>query len=264
MSVFKTQETELFYRALDAVPDKASLVFIWGHGWGQDHHALLLMAETLKHYGGHYLIDFNGFGESPQPVDIWGSDEYARVTSSFVAHIQKQHPEAKIIWGCHSFGGRVGLQMASRADTDIDGMIFLGGAGLKPYYPLWKKIRLWVKVRIFKTFKFLTRYGVSEDWVIKTFTKGDYRSAGPMRKIFVKVVNEDLAAEAAKVTCPTIMFYGADDQHAPPEIGQRLQKLIKNSELHILNGFDHFNILNDGRHQVAAIVDRFIEKNFKA
>lgn len=260
----KAKETEIFYRALEGTPDDPRLVFIWGHGWGQDHTALIPVAESVKHFGAHYLLDFNGFGKSPQPTDIWGSAEYADATLTLVEYIKTQHPNAKIIWGCHSFGGRVGLQMASRAKSPIDGMVFIGAAGLKPRYAWWKRLHLWGKVRVFKTFKFLTKFGVSEDWVIRTFTKGDYRQAGAMRKIFVKTVNEDLVHEAEAVHCPLMMVYGADDLHAFPEIGERLNNLVTGSELHILKGYDHFDILTDGRHQIASLIERFTQKHFNA
>ena len=262
MPHFNASQIDIFYHELPNTPADPKLVFIWGHGWGQDHSALIPLAESLKHYGAHYLLDFSGFGQSPQPNDIWGSREYGDITLELIQHIKDKHPNAKIIWGCHSFGGRVGLQMASIPRSPLNGMIFLGAAGLKPHYPWWKNLSLWLRVRVFKTFKFLTQYGVSEEWVIRTFTKGDYRQAGAMRKIFVKVVNEDLSQEAHAVHCPLVMMYGDGDLHAPPEIGQRLLKMVTGSELHILKGFDHFNILADGRHQVAGIIDRFIQKNF--
>lgn len=262
MPQLNASQGDIFYHELPNTPADPSLVFIWGHGWGQDHTALIPMAEGIKHFGAHYLLDFSGFGKSPQPTDIWGSREYADTTLELITHIKSQHPQARIIWGCHSFGGRVGLQMASIARSPIDGMIFLGAAGLKPHYSWWKNLSLALRVRVFKTFRFLTKFGVSEDWVIRTFTKGDYRQAGAMRKIFVKVVNEDLSQEAAAVHCPLMMVYGDGDLHAPPEIGERLNKLITGSELHILNGFDHFDILSRGRHQVAGIIDRFVAKNF--
>jgi len=259
----KQDHNGICFEKLPAAPDNPKLVFVWGHGWGQDHRALLPLAQSLKNLGAHYLIDFPGFGGSPQPTGIWDTNNYADATLSLLEVIKSRHPDAKIIWGCHSFGGRVGLQMASRAKSPIDGMVMLAAAGLKPQYPWWQKLHLWLKVRIFKTFKFLTKLGISEDWVIQTFTTGDYKSAGNMRKIFVKTVNEDLSAEARLVHCPVLLAYGENDKHAAPEMGERLARLISGAQFYKLAGHDHFTILTDGRHQIASLVSDFLEKHFR-
>ena len=117
MQRFKGDHGEISYDALPASRPDTRLVFVWGHGWQQSAAALRPLAESLKSFGAHYLIDFPGFGGSPEPDSAWGSEEYAKATLDFIAFVKTRHPEAKIIWGCHSFGGRVGLQMASRAKS---------------------------------------------------------------------------------------------------------------------------------------------------
>jgi pimeloyl-ACP methyl ester carboxylesterase len=57
-----------------------------------------------------------------------------------------------------------------------------------------------------------------------------------------------------------LLIYGTRDTETPPEIGERLNKLISGSELALLQGFTHLNILTDGRHQVAMKIRRFVEQ----
>jgi pimeloyl-ACP methyl ester carboxylesterase len=80
-----------------------------------------------------------------------------------------------------------------------------------------------------------------------------------MRSIFLRVIREDLTPQAQQVACPTLLIYGARDTETPPEIGERLHKLIPNSELAILEGFTHSSILSEGRHQVAIRIRRFLD-----
>jgi pimeloyl-ACP methyl ester carboxylesterase len=73
------------------------------------------------------------------------------------------------------------------------------------------------------------------------------------------VIREDLTSQARQVACPTLLIYGARDTETPPEIGERLRKLIPNSELAVLEGFTHNSILSEGRHQVAVRIRRFLD-----
>ena len=53
------------------------------------------------------------------------------------------------------------------------------------------------------------------------------------------MVSEDLSDAAAKVSCPTLLIYGRNDTETPLEIGERLQTLIPESELAVLDGYGH-------------------------
>ncbi len=56
------------------------------------------------------------------------------------------------------------------------------------------------------------------------------------------------------------LVFGMNDSETPPEMGERLQKLIPGAELTVLDGQDHYTLLAEGRHQVTPILKRFIEK----
>jgi pimeloyl-ACP methyl ester carboxylesterase len=87
----------------------------------------------------------------------------------------------------------------------------------------------------------------------------DYRAAGPLRPILSRVVSENLSEVASGVRCPTLLLYGSEDTETPSEIGERLHKLIRGSELSILQGLGHLDILTRGQHQVALRIRKFIE-----
>jgi pimeloyl-ACP methyl ester carboxylesterase len=70
--------------AVTHLDDKDSALphVIWGHGWDQSGAALLPLAESLGRFAFSSLVDFPGFGRSPQPPEVWGTAEYADPGSS--------------------------------------------------------------------------------------------------------------------------------------------------------------------------------------
>ena len=235
--------------------DDSSIDVFWGHGWGQDHTAFLNIIEPLKSLADHHVIDFPGFGDSNLPPDDWGTVEYA----DHIAALVRKETDKLIIWVGHSFGCRVGLQLAARHPELVQGMVLIAGAGLKRKRPLLQSLYFKLRIAAYKILKTLIPFGLPKAWLMKKFGSADYNSAGPMRQIFVKVVNEDLSDVAAKVTCPVHLVYGENDTETPPEIGQRLSKLIPNATLTVLQNQDHYSVLLQGRHQVTRILKTFIE-----
>lgn len=234
---------------------KDTPVLVWGHGWGQSRKGFLPLAAALDSFGKHIVIDFPGFGETPMPSSAWGTEEYADNAAEFI----RTNCPGPVLWVGHSFGCRVGLQLAARHPELISGLALIAGAGLKRKRPIWQSLYFKTRIIVYKFLRKLLPLGLSKDWLMKKFGSPDYRNAGEMRKILVKVINEDLSAIAQNVRCPTLLIYGAKDTETPPEIGQRLKALIPNAELYILENQDHYTLLGEGRHQVAPILKKFME-----
>ena len=159
----------------------------------------------------------------------------------------------------HSFGCRVGLRLAKRHPDLIKGMCLIAGAGLPRKRSLWNKVYFGARIYLFKFLKRRIPFGVSKDWLYKKFGSADYRSAGPLRQIFIKVVNEDLSDVAAQISCPVALIYGSKDTETPADIGQRLSLIIPNSKMILLDGYDHYTILSAAQHQVAHQINALIK-----
>lgn len=251
MQSFTANNAEFFYEALSG---KHSQPIYWGHGWGQSHLAFMPLAESLKQYGQHIVLDFPGFGQSPRPAENWDTAAYA---DAIAAHL-KAAGSPPIIWISHSFGGRVGVQLASRHPELVKGLVLIAGAGLKRKRPPLKSLYFKGRIALYKALKKLIPLGLSQDWLYAKFGSRDYKSAGEMRDIFRSVIAEDLTPQAQSITAPTLLIYGSADTETPPEFGQRYHGLIRNSALHILDGQDHYTVLGNGRHQVANLLQGFI------
>lgn len=230
---------------------------LWAHGWGQSHAGFLKLIAPFESIAHHIALDLPGFGQSPPPPESWGTEDYADAIAAWMTS-QNMPP---VIWIGHSFGCRVGAQIASRHPECIKAMAFISGAGLKKKRPLHKKVYFYCRIKLFKMLRHLLPNGPFKDKVMNAFGSSDYKDSGAMRKIFVRVVNEDLSPQAQKITCPTTLIYGVNDTDTPPEFGERYSRLIRGSKLFLLENQDHYTVLDSGRHQVVKILNDFIKEN---
>ncbi len=241
-------------------PDRSGMWrFVWGHGWGQNRQAMAGLAQSLTSLGVHILVDFPGFGDAPKPDDVWTTADYADLSARFLA---EQPHDGPTVWIGHSFGGRIGIQLASRHPDQVDRLVLIAAAGLPRRRPFLDQARVSGKIYTFKALKRLApALGVDVENLRNRFGSADYRNAGEMREILANVVREDLSVSAAGISCPTRLIYGANDTETPPEIGERLAALIKDAELTVLPGQDHYSLLAVGRHQVARRIRDFLAQH---
>src|SRR5207248_2924286 len=85
----------------------------------------------------------------------------------------------------------------------------------------------------------------------------DYADA--MRPILGKAVSENVVEVATELRCAVAQVYGDNDPETTHEIGERLQLLSPNAQLHMLRGFDHLNVLLEGQHQLTHRLTAFLE-----
>jgi pimeloyl-ACP methyl ester carboxylesterase len=239
------------------LPQDQKPLVIWAHGWGHSHANFLPLALPFETIANHIALDFPGFGAAPTPPTSWGTEDYADA----VADLLKKKNIPPVLWIGHSFGCRVGLQLAARHPERIATLCLIAGAGLKRKRPLHKKIYFYFRIKLFKLLKKFVPEGNLKQKLISKFGSADYKNAGPMRNIFIKVVNEDLTNIAKTVKCPVTLVYGQNDTETPPEFGERFKTMMPQADLFLLSDQDHYSVLSTGRHQVIKIIGDTI-KNF--
>lgn len=228
---------------------------IWGHGWGHSHAALLPLAEAMRRRADSWLVDFPGFGASPPPPGAWGTEDYADAMAEWLEGM----PAGKRIWVGHSFGCRVGLQLAARHPDAVNGLFLIAAAGLPPQRSLAARLRRAPRRMAFRALRALTPEGPARDRLRERYGSSDYRNAGAMRLVLIRTVTEDLSGVARTVRCPVVLVHGEADSESAPDIASRFHALMPQSRLHLLRGFDHWNILTDGRHQVTHLLGEMLE-----
>jgi pimeloyl-ACP methyl ester carboxylesterase len=247
--------TDLALFSLDS--DSAGPVeLVWAHGWGHTHGNLLPLAQAMRGTARSVLIDFPGFGASALPPDAWSTADYADAVAEWLRGLAP----ARRVWIGHSFGCRVGLQLAARHPEAIEGLFLIAAAGLPPQRSLSVRIRVAAQRWAFRLARQFAPEGPARDRLRARFGSADYRAAGELRPILVKAGTEDLTAAARAVRCPAVLIVGDRDRETPPELAGRLHRMMPQSRLVVLRGFDHWNVLTDGRHQIVQRLGEFMEQ----
>ena len=248
--------TELaLFRVAGDSPAGAPLL-VWAHGWGHTHRALLPLAEAMRRRAPSILLDLPGFGASPPPPGAWTTADYADAIAEWLGRL----PAGRRIWVAHSFGTRVGLQLAARHPELLAGLFLIAAAGLPPRRALGARLRVAARRWAFRLLRRLTAEGPARERLRERFGSADYRQAGALRRVLVKAVGEDLTAAARAVRCPVVLLYGDGDRETPLELGMRFNALIPQSRLVVLRGFDHWTVLTEGRHQIVQRLGEFMEQ----
>lgn len=223
------------------------------HGWGCDHSVWASFVPGLA-ASGHTVVsvDFPGFGQSPEPDSVWGVEDYTCLIEAFCASMGYSEPS---LVG-HSFGGRVGILFASR--NPVRRMILADSAGIRPT----RTLSYYIKVYSYKLAKWwwLKVRRDAEGFAARRSSAGsaDYRSASPrMKAVLSKVVNEDLRGVMPSIKAPTLLFWGSADTATPLSDARRMERLIPDAGLAVVEGADHYSFLRDpGR--FAAVLDNFL------
>ena len=213
------------------------------HGWGCTHSIFAPLQQLLAQQYKVYNFDFPGFGESDEPSQVWGTEEYTRMVEAFV---KENGIECPALVG-HSFGGRISIIFASRNATSR--VVLVDAAGIKPKRPF----KYYWKVYTFKTLKWLCNTFLPKKTaqaIIDKRRKGagsaDYNNASPMmRAILSKVVNEDLTPLLPKIKAPTLLFWGNNDTATPLSDAKTMERLIPDAGLVIAHGTGHFSFLEN-------------------
>lgn len=238
--------------------EKGEKTVILMHGWGCDHTTVASIERVASSCGYRVVnVDFPGFGDSQEPTDVWGVEDYTRQIEALTKELGIKSP---ILLG-HSFGGRVGILYASR--NQVEKLILVDAAGIKPK----RSLKYYWKVYSFKAIKRLMYLFLGKDAAEKRLDakrakagSSDYANASPMmRRILSKVVNEDLTDCLHLIKAPTLLIWGENDTATPLSDAQKMEKLIPDAGLVSFSGCGHYSFL-DNPIQFAAVLRSFLGK----
>jgi len=193
------------------------------HGWKNSLQQWLATADGLSSKYKIILLDLPGFGLTSIPEKAYSIYDYASFVENFLDKLEIK----KVIFIGHSFGGRIGLIMSTKTDK-IENLILVDAAGVEKR-TLFAKI----KIALFKSAKVIMPGSLVEKLRTKLGSP-DYKSAGAMRDIFLKVINEDLSYLLPKIHIPTLIIWGDKDIEVPEWKTKKMKKLIKNSKLRVV------------------------------
>lgn len=227
------------------------------HGWGCNRRTVASICAIARAMGRPVLnVDFPGFGESPEPAGVWGTDDYSRAMEALLNHLNIG--DDAVLLG-HSFGGRVAITIASR--RRVGKVVLVDAAGVKPR----RSMKYYLKVYTFKAQKHLLRLLLGRqraearlDRLRAKAGSSDYAGASPcMRRILSRVVNEDLTHLMPQIKAPTLMIWGEADTATPLHDAKVMESLIPGSGLVSFPGAGHYSFL-DRPQQFAAVLTSFL------
>jgi pimeloyl-ACP methyl ester carboxylesterase len=210
------------------------------HGWGGRLESMVPVADCLHDRFLTVALDLPGFGESQMPPEVWGSEEYAR----HVAAVLDSIGIARAHCVGHSFGAKAALCLAAARPDMVDKLVVVASPGLRTPPSLEARI----KRTMSRGARSVGRLGAPgralRDAMYRRVASRDYRDAGELRPILVRVVNEDLADVLTKIASPTLLVWGADDEDVPVAVARRMERLIPDAGLVTLEGAGHFCYLD--------------------
>ena len=175
-------------------------------------------------------LDLPGFWSSALLHDTMTIEEYCNVVKNLIEKLGLEKP---ILVG-HSFGWRISIYLGSFYNN-IEKIVLIGSAGIAPEM---NPLRLAV-VKAWKVIFSLPWLTTLWATIKKKASGEDYKNAWKMTQIFKNTISNDLQHYMQKVTLPTLMIWGKDDDQAPVGEAKIMHGHIKNSSLHILE-WSHF------------------------
>lgn len=228
------------------------------HGWGCSRQTVASIEAMVRSLGRPVLnVDFPGFGESPEPTEVWGTDDYSRAIEGLLDELGIG---ADAILLGHSFGGRVAITISSR--RKVGKVVLVDAAGVKPR----RSLKYYVKVYSFKAKKNLLKLLCGKQRAEKILDRmrakagsSDYRNSSPrMRAIMSRVVNEDLCHLMPQIKAPTLLIWGEADTATPLSDAKTMERLIPDAGLVSFAGAGHYSFL-DRPGQFAAVLTSFLQ-----
>ena len=215
------------------------------HGWGQNIEMMKFIGNKLDE--DVLIIDLPGFGKSKEPDTVLSIYDYANLVHDLISNLEIKN----IILIGHSFGGKIALAYASK--YKVEKLVLLAS----PFKSKENKIN--IRTKVLKKLKKVPGLNKLEEFAKKHIGSTDYKNAsGIMREILVKHVNLDITEDVKKITCPTLIIWGDNDECVPVSDGKLLEKLIKDSGLIVFEGCTHYAYL-ERLDQLIRILNEFFK-----
>lgn len=207
------------------------------HGWGLSGSTYKNLKSILE--SNHYHVfapDLPGFGKQPLITSNMDLGDYVEFVRKFI----KEKQLSKVILIGHSFGGRVALKYAWKYPKKVSQLI-LTGVPIIRHNTLPKDIAFFTSViggAFLKKFPFQVQrtlrkslYFIIGEW--------DYYNAGSLKEMFKNIINEDLAQYTQEIKVPVLLLWGKNDRVTPFNDAVRIQNMIENSKLVVIENTTH-------------------------
>ena len=229
-------------------------------GWGTSVELYSAVIDKMAEKYRVLAPDMPGFGATPEPPEPWHVDDYA----DFVLEFCKKLGVTECIIFAHSFGGRVTLKLMARENlpVTVKKIILTGAAGIRhePSEAARKKAAAYQRSKKFLSSKPMqTLFPNALENLRNKHGSADYKAASPMmRQVLVNTVNEDLSALLPLCKPETLLIWGRNDDAAPYEDGQRMEREMPDAGLVTLDNAGHFAFV-DQQYTFLRVLSSFLD-----
>jgi len=240
-------------RAPEPTPGDLPIVIL--HGWGAHIEAVGPILAALDGASDLIALDLPGFGESDPPDREWDTDAYARFMIHFLDELAIER--AHLIG--HSHGGRVSIVLAADDAERVGRLLLVDSAGIPPKRG-WRYRR---RVAVAKLGRLIGTVGGSpgrrlQERMRSRVASRDYLEASEaMRGTFRAVVAANLTDRLPRIRASTLLVWGDQDDDTPLWMGKRMEELIPDAGLVVLEGAGHYSYA-DSPGQFGAVARRFL------
>lgn len=209
------------------------------HGWADRLETFeQLTAELCKSFE-VIRLDLPGFGSTEAPHSAWNLSDYATFLGAFLDKIAVNDVYAIV---GHSNGGALAIHALAGNDINTERLVLLAASGVRDGQTL-RRTGLKVVAKTGKVATFWLPKSSRAKLQKKLYgTVGSDMLVAPhLQETFKQTVRQDIQADAAKLSIPTLLVYGEADKATPVDsVGKVLQGHIKGSKLIVIPGADHF------------------------
>ena len=250
---FNTNEISIYYEKYGN-KDKTILIL---PGWGNTRTTFYNIINYFKNDYSIYIIDYPGFGNSPYPNKTLTIYDYANIIRDFMEEKNINNP----IIIAHSFGGRITTLLTGYYKEQIDKLILIDIATIKPKKTIYRFFKEKTYKLLKKLIKLLPKNKQQKTYnkLLKTFASTDYKNIPiSMQNTFKNIVNTDLKSYLKYIESEALIIWGKEDKDTPLKDGIKINKQIKNSALIIYPNSKHFSYL-DEPYLTNKIIEAFIK-----
>ncbi len=243
----------------DVSPDFSrgrKLIFI--HAAGSNAHAWHYQYEALGAAHSPIAFDLPGHGRSAGVEALPGIQDYTDFTIAFADAL---NIDSAVFVG-RSMGGAIAMDLAIRYPKRVQGLVLMATAA-KLNVPK-ERIEQWRAVTMGRAGQPFTNDGYSPKTIAEKREViqegwGEQIRTDPRTRWgdMVACSNVDLRNELGKITAPTLILAGADDQITPPADSEVIKAGIRGAHLEVIADSAH-NLTTEQPTVVNAAVEKFL------
>ncbi|MGW6729060.1 alpha/beta fold hydrolase [Nocardia sp. NPDC055029] len=246
-------------------PDAATVVF--GHGLLFSGWMFRPQIAVLRERYRCVAVDFRGHGDTPATRSDYDMDTLTADVTELIEHLDV----GPVHYVGLSMGGFVGQRIAARHGQLLRSLTLLDTSGdvedpdrvgrYKLLALIYRLIGMApvrnqaVSLLFGPTFRASTASKpVIEEWARRV--RG-YERAGIYRAILAVAERSSVLAELSRITVPTLVIVGADDEDTPPEQSRKITRSIRGARLEVVLDCGHTSTLEQPE-VIAALIQQFL------